>query len=33
MVGPNEGVNKFKLKFVNEIILSGNKILGQTYKP
>jgi hypothetical protein len=30
---PNDGVNKFKLKFINEIILSGNKILGATYKP
>ena len=30
---PNDGVNKFKLKFINEIILSGNKILGTTYKP
>ena len=29
---PNDGVNKFKLKFINEIILSGNKILGTTYK-
>lgn len=30
---PNDGVNKFKLKFINEIILNGNKILGKTYKP
>ncbi|PTS94985.1 hypothetical protein DBR27_17345 [Flavobacterium sp. HMWF030] len=30
---PNDGVNKFKLKFINEIILSGNKILSTTYKP
>jgi len=30
---PNDGVNKFKLKFINEIILSGNEILGKTYKP
>ena len=30
---PNDGVNKFKLKFINEIILSGNKILGTKYKP
>lgn len=30
---PNDGVNKFKLKFINEILLSGNKILGKTYKP
>lgn len=30
---PNDGVNKFKLKFINEILLSGNEILGKTYKP
>ena len=30
---PNDGVNKFKLKFINEIVLSGNKILGKIYKP
>lgn len=30
---PNDGVNKFKLKFINEIIINGNKILGKTYKP
>lgn len=30
---PNDGVNKFKLKFINEIISSGNKILGKVYKP
>ena len=30
---PNDGVNKFKLKFINEIISNGNKILGAAYKP
>jgi len=30
---PNDGVNKFKLKFINEILSSGNKILGKAYKP
>ncbi|SEE58230.1 hypothetical protein SAMN04487765_3237 [Tenacibaculum sp. MAR_2010_89] len=30
---PNDGVNKFKLKFINEIIVNGNKVLGKTYKP
>jgi len=30
---PNDGVNKFKLKFINEIISYGNKILGKAYKP
>lgn len=30
---PNDGVNKFKLKFINEILLAGNNILGNTYKP
>ena len=30
---PNDGVNKFKLKFINEIILNSNVILGKAYKP
>lgn len=30
---PNDGVNKFKLKFINEIILNSNKVLGKAYKP
>jgi len=30
---PNDGVNKFKLKFINEILLAGNRILGKNYKP
>jgi len=30
---PNDGVNKFKLKFINEILAGGNGVLGKTYKP
>lgn len=30
---PNDGVNKFKLKFINEIILNANIILGKVYMP
>lgn len=30
---PNDGVNKFKLKFINQIISSGNDVLGIAYKP
>ena len=30
---PNDAVNKFKLKFINEILVGGNKILGSSYKP
>ena len=30
---PNDAVNKFKLKFINEILSGANKILGKTYKP
>lgn len=30
---PNDGVNKFKLKFINEILLAANNILGNDYKP
>ncbi len=30
---PNDAVNKFKLKFINEILSGGNKILGKTYIP
>lgn len=30
---PNDGVNKFKLKFINEIIITANDILGTVYKP
>lgn len=28
-----EEVNKFKLKFINSILLRANKILGDAYKP
>ncbi|WP_187262950.1 hypothetical protein [Pontibacter beigongshangensis] len=30
---PNDGVNKFKLKFINEVLSSANKLLGTPYKP
>jgi len=30
---PNDSVNKFKLKFINEVLLVGNSILGNDYKP
>lgn len=30
---PNDGVNKFKLKFINQIISSGNDVLGTVYIP
>ena len=30
---PNDGVNKFKLKFINEIVLTGNIVLGDSYRP
>lgn len=30
---PNDTVNKFKLKFINEILLISNNILGQIHKP
>jgi|LSQX01.1.fsa_nt_gb hypothetical protein len=30
---PNDSVNKFKLKFINEILKSSNSLLGQVYKP
>lgn len=30
---PNDGVNKFKLKFINEILIQANSVLGKTYKP
>lgn len=29
----NDAVNKFKLKFVNQILEEANKILGDKYKP
>lgn len=30
---PNDGVNKFKLKFINELISDANDLLGEKYKP
>jgi hypothetical protein len=30
---PNEGVNPFKLKLINEVIASGNEVLGEKYRP
>ena len=30
---PDEPVNKFKLKFVNQVLNDANEILGQSYRP
>lgn len=30
---PNDGLNKFKLKFVNAALASANEFLGEDYKP
>lgn len=30
---PNDGLNKFKLKFVNAILADANNVLGPTHKP
>lgn len=30
---PNDAVNPFKLKFINRIIVMGNDVLGDKYKP
>jgi hypothetical protein len=30
---PNDALNKFKLKFVNNLLGEANKILGEKYKP
>lgn len=30
---PNDGVNKFKLKFVNSVIADANDLLGDKYRP
>lgn len=30
---PNDAVNKFKLKFINQLLSEANKILGKKYKP
>lgn len=29
----NDALNKFKLKFVNRILVDANKLLGDSYKP
>ena len=29
----NDALNKFKLKFVNQILIDANKLLGENYKP
>jgi hypothetical protein len=29
----NDAINKFKLKFINQAIVSANEILGTAYKP
>lgn len=30
---PNDGLNDFKIKLINEVLLKANKILGEKYKP
>ena len=30
---PNNAINKFKLKFINNLLDQANKFLGQKYKP
>ncbi|MGJ0396549.1 MAG: hypothetical protein ACR65U_10020 [Methylocystis sp.] len=30
---PNDGLNKFKLKFVNVAIAEANSVLGEAYRP
>jgi hypothetical protein len=30
---PNDGVNKFKLQFVNVVLRDCNSLLGETYRP
>lgn len=29
----NDALNKFKLKFVNQILIDANKLLGEKYRP
>jgi hypothetical protein len=29
----NDALNKFKLKFVNQILMASNQLLGEEYKP
>jgi chloramphenicol O-acetyltransferase len=30
---PNDAVNAFKLKLINEVLQTGNEVLGDSYKP
>ncbi len=30
---PNDALNKFKLKLINQVLADANKILGERYKP
>jgi hypothetical protein len=30
---PNDGVNKFKLKFINQLLIDANTLLTDDYKP
>ena len=30
---PNDGVNEFKLKFINQVLKEANEILGKKYRP
>lgn len=30
---PNDAVNKFKLKFINQLLVKANNLLGDKYKP
>jgi hypothetical protein len=30
---PNDGVNPFKLRLINKVILAGNQVLGDNYRP
>ena len=30
---PNDGLNAFKLKMINSIVLEANRLLGESYKP
>lgn len=30
---PSDGVNTFKLKFINRVLAMGNVVLGEKYKP
>lgn len=30
---PNDGVNEFKLKFINALLVESDKVLGERYKP